>query len=103
MALNFSAFSKKVASQPFLCTFIWGLRFRWELAENRDTMRAELIGHSKACMTEIYLHIDARMADNIRTHPYGGAGAGAEWIEYPTDFAGVSRHCSRPRHARALC
>ena len=34
-------------------------------------MRAELIGHFKACMTEIYLHIDARMADYIRTHPYG--------------------------------
>ena len=33
-------------------------------------MRAELIGHLKACMTEIYLHIDARMADYIRTHLY---------------------------------
>ena len=33
------------------------------------TMRAELIGHFKACMTEIYIHIDARMADYIRTHP----------------------------------
>ena len=33
-------------------------------------MRAELIGHFEACMTDIYLHIDARMADNIRTHPY---------------------------------
>ena len=32
------------------------------------TMRAELIGHFKPCMTEIYLHIDARMADYIRTH-----------------------------------
>ena len=31
-------------------------------------MRAELIGYFKACMTEIYLHIDARMADYIRTH-----------------------------------
>ena len=29
-------------------------------------MRAELIGHFKACMPEIYLHIDARMAD----YPY---------------------------------
>ena len=27
------------------------------------TMRVELIGHFKTCMTEIYLHIDARMAD----------------------------------------
>ena len=34
------------------------------------TMRAELIGHFKPCMTDIYLHIDARMADYIRTHPY---------------------------------
>ena len=34
------------------------------------TMRAELIGHYQPCMTEIYLHIDARMADYIRTHPY---------------------------------
>ena len=30
-------------------------------------MRAELIGHFKPCMTDIYLHIDARMADYIRT------------------------------------
>ena len=33
------------------------------------TMRVELIGHLKSCMTEIYLHIVARMADYIRTHP----------------------------------
>ena len=33
-------------------------------------MRAGLIGHLKACMTDIYLYIDARMADYIRTHPY---------------------------------
>ena len=36
---------------------------------NEPTMRAELIGHSKPCITEIYLYIDARMADYIRTHP----------------------------------
>ena len=34
------------------------------------TMRAELIGHVKPCMTDIYIHIDARMADYIRTHLY---------------------------------
>ena len=34
------------------------------------TMRVELIGHFKPCMTDIYLHINARMADYIRTHPY---------------------------------
>ena len=33
-------------------------------------MRVELIGHFKPCMTEIHLHIDARMADYIRTHPH---------------------------------
>ena len=33
------------------------------------TMRAELIGHFEPCMTDIYLHIYARMADYIRTHP----------------------------------
>ena len=33
-------------------------------------MRSDIIGHFKPCMTEIYLHIDARMADYIRTHPY---------------------------------
>ena len=33
-------------------------------------MRAELIGHFQPCMTDMYLHIDARMADYIRTHPY---------------------------------
>ena len=35
----------------------------------RPAVRAELIGHFQPCMTEIYLHIDARMADYIRTHP----------------------------------
>ena len=34
------------------------------------TMRAKLIGHFQSCMTDIYLHIDARMADYIRTDPY---------------------------------
>ena len=34
------------------------------------TMRAELIGHFDPCMAGIYLHIDARMSDYIRTHPY---------------------------------
>ena len=33
------------------------------------TMRAKLIGHFQPCTTDIYLHIDARMADYIRTHP----------------------------------
>ena len=33
------------------------------------TMRADIIGHFKPCTTEIYLHIDARMADYIATHP----------------------------------
>ena len=33
-------------------------------------MRAELIGHSQPCMTDIDLHIDARTAGSIRTHPY---------------------------------
>ena len=32
-------------------------------------MRVDIIGHFKPCMTDIYLHIDARMADYIRTHP----------------------------------
>ena len=34
-----------------------------ERAIARCTMRAELIGHFKPCITEIYLHIVARMAD----------------------------------------
>ena len=29
-----------------------------------------MIDHFKPCMTDIYLHIDARVADYIRTHPY---------------------------------
>ena len=32
------------------------------------TVRVDTIGHFKPCMTDIYLHIDARMADYIRTH-----------------------------------
>ena len=34
------------------------------------TMRVQLIGHFQPCMTEIYLHIVARMADYMATHPY---------------------------------
>ena len=41
--------------------------------ETQSTMRVELIGHFQPCMTDIFLHIDARMADYIRTHPYWGA------------------------------
>eukprot|EP01048_Picozoa_sp_COSAG05_P020170 COSAG05_NODE_3356_length_2127_cov_1.993261_3_plen_85_part_00 len=33
------------------------------------TMRVELISHFKPCMTDIYLHFDARMADYIHMHP----------------------------------
>ena len=33
-------------------------------------MRVQLIGHFEPCMTEIYLHIDARMADYMAPHPY---------------------------------
>ena len=40
-------------------------------------MRAKLIGHFEPCMTEIYLDIDARRADYIRTHPYLLDGMGA--------------------------
>ena len=46
-------------------------------------MRVELIGHFKPCMTDIYIHIDARMAGYIRTHRH--------WRE---------RHW--PRHCRKL-
>ena len=40
------------------------------LPAHLDTMRADIIDHFKPCMTDIYIHIDARMADYIRTHPY---------------------------------
>ena len=40
-----------------------------DLRCGKGTMRAELIGHFQPCMTDIYLHIDARMSDYIRTHP----------------------------------
>ena len=33
-------------------------------------MRADIIGHLKSCVTDIYLYIDARTADYIHTHPY---------------------------------
>ena len=47
----------------------------------RATMRAELIGHFKPCMTDIYLYIDARVADYIHTHPYyrRSLRSGATW------------------------
>ena len=34
------------------------------------TMRVELTGHCEPCMADIYLHIYARTADYIHTHPY---------------------------------
>eukprot|EP01048_Picozoa_sp_COSAG05_P008990 COSAG05_NODE_711_length_7822_cov_11.919720_14_plen_60_part_00 len=37
-------------------------------------MRAEIIDYLKPCMTDAYLHIDARMADYIRTHPCTSLG-----------------------------
>ena len=39
------------------------------LLRSSRTMRVDIIGHFEPCMTEIYLHIDARVADYIRTHP----------------------------------
>ena len=48
------------------------------------TMRVELIGHFKPCMTDIYLHIDARMADYIHTHPYGVPVAWACYAPIPS-------------------
>ena len=33
-------------------------------------VRVRLIGRLQPCMTEIYLHIVARMTDYIDTHPY---------------------------------
>ena len=36
---------------------------------HQRTMRVELVGYFKPCMTEIYIHIDAREADYIHTHP----------------------------------
>eukprot|EP01048_Picozoa_sp_COSAG05_P018417 COSAG05_NODE_2688_length_2769_cov_4.603371_4_plen_163_part_00 len=33
------------------------------------TMRADIVGDFEPCVTDIYLHIDARMADYIRTRP----------------------------------
>ena len=52
-------------------------------------VRVDIIGHLKSCMTEIYLYIDARMADYIRTHPYLevfhilGFGRARRWNSFP--------------------
>ena len=35
----------------------------------RVRVRVHIIGHLQPCMTEIYLHIIARMADYMDTHP----------------------------------
>ena len=35
----------------------------------RSVCRVHVLSYFKACMTEIYLHIDARMAEYIRTRP----------------------------------
>ena len=48
-------------------------------------VRAELIGHVEPCMTEIYLHIDARMAVIFtRTRTYLST---CHCVEFPTDLA----------------
>ena len=46
------------------------VRQRFTHSPVSHTMRAESIGHLIRCITDIYLHIVARMADYIRTHPY---------------------------------
>ena len=46
-----------------------GLHLSHACSARHNTMRAELIGDFQPCITEIYLHIDARMADYIRPHP----------------------------------
>ena len=45
-------------------------KLRSLVARRQSTMRVDIIGHCKPCMTGIFLHIDARMADYIHTHPY---------------------------------
>ena len=45
-------------------------------------MRAELIGNFEPCMTEIYLHIDARMADYIHTHPQPSSAHPGQYSAY---------------------
>ena len=59
-----------------------------EAVAQRCTMRAELIDHFEPCMTDIYLHIYARMADYIHTHPQPGSaeGLGAGPAPMPLTF-----------------
>ena len=54
---------------PFAQRFETSVTVHWPVPVRPSTVRAELIGHYQPCMTDIYLHIDARMADYIRTHP----------------------------------
>ena len=65
----FLLLARSLARSPRPCCLLW--RFIIVI-----TMRAELIGHFKPCMTDIYLHVDARMADHIRTHPYAQRSGG---------------------------
>ena len=51
-------------------------------------MRVELIGHFKTCMTEIYLHIDARVADYMRTHPYLDHGSAGR-MNYNVNYSSI--------------
>ena len=55
-------------------------------------MRAELIGHFEPCMTDIYLHIDARTTDYIRTRTRM-----ADMAERPPDGVPLDKmpnHCA---------
>ena len=66
-------------------------------------MRAELIGHFKPCMTEIYLYIDARMAYYIHTHPYVYAPAiGAGHLVVPSHQASTPRYHHAELHRAPL-
>ena len=56
-------------SGTILCTSIYLCCLLYSVYDD-CMMRAELVGHFETCMTDIYIHIDARMADYIRTHPY---------------------------------
>ena len=61
----FAAVSRSVPSKPPLSSPV-----RRQEAVQQLPLRHRCCRHRfKPCMTDIYLHIDARMADYIRTHP----------------------------------
>ena len=65
----FHATNRKMARYSNTVEKCASIKLCWEQLAPVDKANVARYGNVEPCMTEIYLHIDARMADYIHTHP----------------------------------